>query len=429
MKFIEKAWFQRRKYATCVAASLAIWLAALSMLPATLGNLHGDAAPALDAELAAGNAGAADRFFDDMPAPAVQSVTAVALPGALASGTASPLWSRIRQSYQLQWPDGNRRVRAELREYLRGRTALERNFRRGIPYLHHIVEALEQNEMPAELIMLPMLESMFDPFARSRSGAVGLWQFMEATADRYGLENDAWRDERRDVRRATSAAIAYLKDLHDMFRGDWLLAIAAYNSGENTVARAMRTNIGYGLSTNFWSLRLNEETRRYVPRLLALATILRDPDRYGITLPYAPDVPYWGTVDLGSRADLSKVADLAKMDLAELLSLNASLQHSLTAPQGPHVLLLPRSRLSTFQQSLAALPEDDSYLHWRPYTIRRNDTLSRIAQRHLIDIRMLRRVNELPDDQIRLGDQLLVPDTDRPVPGVVIRSVRSSNPG
>ena len=418
---------RRRQYALCAAASLAIWLAALSMLPVTLGNMHGVAADAADVEPAAAPT-ERDAFFEDMPRPTARMAAAVAVPDALSAPEANRLWERVRQGYQLEWARDNRRVRAERNEYLKGAKALEDHFRRGIPYLHHILDALERRDMPTELLMLPMLESMFDPFARSHSGAVGLWQFMEATADRYGLRNDAWQDERRDLRRSTEAGIAYLEDLHDMFRGDWLLAIAAYNGGENAVAKAMRASARYGLSTNFWSLRLNAETQRYVPRLLALASLVQEPGRYGITLPYVPYAPYWGIADSGRQVDLAKVADLADMELEELLLLNASLKRWVTPPEGPHVLLLPRARLAVFQQRLAELPEDGYMMRWRPYTIRRNDTLARIARRHMTDIQMLRRVNELLDDHIRFGEQLLVPDIDRPIPEMVVRSIRR-NPG
>ena len=418
---------QRRQYALCVVALLAIWTAALFMLPVTLGNMRVATTDAPDAEAEVAVVSDAT-FFQDMPAPEARVAAAVAVPDMLSAPEANRLWERVRQGYQLEWAQEHRRVRDERLEYLKGRKALENTLRRGIPYLHHIVDALERNDMPTELLMLPMLESMFDPFARSHSGAVGLWQFMEATADRYGLQNDAWQDERRDLRRATAAAIAYLKDLRDMFRGDWLLAIAAYNGGENAIAKAMRVSIRYELSTDFWSLRLNEETRRYVPRMLALARLILEPERYGLQLPYAPYAPYWGIVDSGRQVDLSKVADLAGTPLDELLSLNASLKRWVTPPEGPHVLLLPRARLAAFQQKLASSPED-SYLHWRSYTIRRNDTLARIARRHMTDIQVLRKVNELPDDRIRLGEQLLVPDVNRSIPEMVIRSIRGRNPG
>src|SRR5258706_169788 len=176
-------------------------------------------------------------------------------------------------------------VRREIAWYQEHSGFLDRSFRRGRRYLHHIVETLEERNMPRELALLPVVESAFDPFARSRCLALGLWQFIPETGRRYGLEQDGWRDDRRDVLDATRAALDHLADLHEEFAGDWLLALAAYNAGDVTVRRAGEPNQRLGRPIDFFALDLPEETRGYGPKLPAIARLVDEPAAHGIQLP------------------------------------------------------------------------------------------------------------------------------------------------
>jgi len=206
---------------------------------------------------------------------------------------------RIRNGSRLRDVD-NGWVRAELDWFLRNGEYVDRVFGRSQRYLHYIADEVEARGMPMELALLPLVESAFNPFAYSRSHASGLWQFIPGTGKRYQLRQDWWQDQRRDVLESTRAALDYLSYLNGLFDGDWMLSIAAYNYGAGNIKRAMRRNASLGRSTDFFSLSLPRETRTYVPKLLALNRLLRNPEAYALALPWIPDAPYFEVVDTGA---------------------------------------------------------------------------------------------------------------------------------
>src|SRR5690554_2686497 len=250
------------------------------------------------------------------------------------------IWARIRNGYGLP-VISNAQVDAHLKWYSNHQAHLDRVTERSQRYLHYVVSELENNDMPLELALLPMIESSYDPFAYSRAKAAGLWQFVSGTGKNFGLRQDWWYDGRRDVVASTDAAIRYLQRLYNMFDNDWLLALAAYNSGEGRVRRAIEKNRSAGKPTDFWSLQLPKETRSYVPHLLALAQIVRTPEAYSVSLHDIPNDPYFIKISLDSQIDLMQAARLADIDLTELQHLNAGYNRWLTAPSGEHVLLVP----------------------------------------------------------------------------------------
>jgi membrane-bound lytic murein transglycosylase D len=253
-----------------------------------------------------------------------------------------------------------------------------------------------------------VVESAFDPFARSPSLASGLWQFIPSTGRRYGLDQDWWQDERRDVLAATSAALDHLTELHDEFDGDWLLALAAYNAGAGSVRQAVERNQQAGRPTDFFHLDLRPETRAYVPKLLAIAQLAAEPERFGIELPAIPNAPYFVSVDAGGQIDLGVVADLAEISLAELRALNPEYKRSATAPGGSHALLVPATAEQRFHDALATLPASRR-LRFVRHRVRRGDTLSAIARRYDVSLEDLRELNRIRGSLIRPGQELLVP--------------------
>ena len=169
------------------------------------------------------------------------------------------VWQRIRNNLDFNIPQ-NKRVIAQRNWYVKHTSYLDRVAKRAEPFLYYIVQELEKNDMPIELAMLPIVESAFDPFAYSHGRASGMWQFVPGTGKRFGMKQNWWYDGRRDVVASTQGAIKYLKYLHKFFDGDWLLALAAYNSGEGRVQRAVRNNARKNKPTDFWSLSLPKET-------------------------------------------------------------------------------------------------------------------------------------------------------------------------
>lgn len=324
------------------------------------------------------------------------------------------IWNRIRNLYAL--PDDDRpEVQAELEWYVNHPEHLDRVMERAERYLHFIVQEAEQRGVPGEITLLPVIESAFQPGANSSAAAAGLWQFIPSTGREYGLKQTAWCDDRRDVRASTHAAMSYLIKSQQEFDGDWLLSLASYNAGPGAVRRAMDANAARGEPTDFWSLKnLPRETRNYVPRLLAVAQIVRNPARYNISLRPIPDAPYFAVVEMDRHIDLQRAASLADVPVEEMRSLNPEHKRKITDPEGPHDLLVPRHKAGLFQERLAQLPKRD-WFSWSRYRVRRGENLDHIAARFDTDPAMLREVNQLSQDRLTAGRVILVPATGEPI--------------
>ena len=327
--------------------------------------------------------------------------------GVVAQSGASDLWDRVRAGLELPGYE-HQRTQAAVRILQRSQRYLDRIAERADRYLYYLVEAVEQRRLPMELALLPIVESGLQPFAYSHARAAGLWQFIPSTGRIYGLKQNWWYDGRRDIVESTRAALDYLDKLHDVFEGDWLLAIAAYNSGEGNVRRAVAINRRYRKPTDFWSLRLPTETRAYVPRLLALASVVADPEQYSLTLRRVANKPYFERVATDGQIDLALAAELAGVTLEELYMLNPAFNHWATDPNGPHHLLLPRGRAGHFTEQLASLPAEQR-VQWQRHRIRKGQTLSGIAKQYQATVAVLKQVNELGSTVIRTGDSLVVP--------------------
>ncbi|MEO1582696.1 MAG: LysM peptidoglycan-binding domain-containing protein [Pseudomonadota bacterium] len=324
----------------------------------------------------------------------------------------SDLVQRMRGGFKLPVVDHSRTV-AQRNWYVRHPGYLERVFNRSRPYLHHIVEEIERRGMPLEFALLPIVESAFDPFAYSHGRAAGLWQIIPGTGRRFGLDQNWWYDGRRDVIASTRAALDYLEFLAERYDGDYELAVAAYNSGEGTVDRAIRRNKAAGKPTSFWDLKLPRETSSYVPKLLALADIVANPERYEITLPKIADTEELAVVDTGVQIDLALAADLAGIDIETLYKLNPGFNQWATAPSGPHQLVVPIVAKPRFQQAIAELP-DNQKMRWQRHKIRDGESLSEIAEQYGVTVATLKQTNQISGSMIRAGQHLLVPTASAP---------------
>lgn len=321
---------------------------------------------------------------------------------------ASDIWERIRRGFALEHHIDEKRVAAELNWYRRHPEYLNRVATRATRYMHYIVSEIESRELPMELALLPIVESAFDPFAYSHGRASGLWQFIPSTGRLYGLKIDTWVDGRRDVTAATNAALNYLQDSHRSLNDDWLLALAAYNSGEGNVRYSIRKNQRAGKPIDFFSLGLLRETRAYVPRLLAISALVANPEEYGVSLKPIPNEPYFAEVEVESQIDLAIAADLANISIEELYLLNPAFNKWATHPKGPHKLLVPVANADTFSSALAALPEDQR-LRWRTHRIQSGESLGIIAERYQTTVATLRDANNIRGNMIVAGKDLLVP--------------------
>ncbi|MFA3789961.1 LysM peptidoglycan-binding domain-containing protein [Aliiglaciecola sp. SL4] len=317
------------------------------------------------------------------------------------------LWLRIKQQLTFPIPD-NDRLKAQKNWYLKHPHYMQRVATRAKPFMHYIVEQIEKNQMPLELVFLPIVESAFDPFAYSHGRAAGMWQFIPGTGKRFGMKQTWWYDGRRDVVASTEGAIAYLTYLHNMFDGDWLHALAAYNSGEGRVRSAIRRNKKAGKPTDFWSLDLPKETRAYVPKLLALSSILKDADDNNIVWTAIPNKPFVKVVDVETQIDLALAADLAGLTLKELHLLNAGFNRWATDPDGPHRLLLPIESVENFELALNKIEENER-LNWVRHKIKSGDSLLKLAKQYHTTVDVIKGVNDMLGNMIRVGDYMLVP--------------------
>ncbi len=323
------------------------------------------------------------------------------------------LLSRMVQGFNLSFSD-DPRVLQELNWYSSHPGYIERIQERAEPYLYFILEEIDKRDMPHEIALLPAVESAFQPFAYSPGRAAGMWQFIPSTGRHFGLKQNWWYDGRRDVVSSTRAALDYLQSLSKQFDGDWELALAAYNSGAGTVRNAIRQNQKKGRPIDFWSLNLPDETSAYVPRLLALSEIFRNPQDHGIGLMSFPDEPYFTTVDVGSQIDLAMAAEMAELPIQDLYLLNSGFNRWATDPEGPHRLNLPIDKADAFSEALEKMPPEQR-LTWKRYQIKPGDSLSVIARKHNTTVQLLSRINKLHGNSIRAGKHLLIPVSSQSV--------------
>lgn len=317
------------------------------------------------------------------------------------------VWQRVARQLSLETTN-QRRVASQREWYLRHPSYMQRVAKRAKPFLYLIVEELEQQGMPLELALLPIVESAFDPFAYSHGRAAGMWQFIPATGKRFGMKQTWWYDGRRDVMASTRGAIKYLTYLNDMFDGDWLHALAAYNSGEGRVRRAIRKNKKAGKSTAFWDLDLPRETRAYVPKLLALADILKNSEQYSFSWPIINNIKVTDSVDVGSQIDLALAADMAGLTVEELHALNPGYNRWATDPDGPFEILLPIDKIAAFSEAIAKT-QSDQRLNWVRHKVKSGDSLLKLAHKYHTTTDIISQVNELKSNMIRMGEHLVIP--------------------
>jgi membrane-bound lytic murein transglycosylase D len=321
------------------------------------------------------------------------------------------LWQRIRNGYAI--PDSTSSLVARHEEWYSTRPDyIKRMVERSQKYLFHIVEEVEKRGMPTEIALLPMIESAYNPQANSTSSASGIWQFVPATGKHFGLKQNWWVDNRRNVTFATDAALTYLQKLYNMF-GAWDLALAAYNAGEGTVGRAIERNRKLGLPTDYESLDLPAETKNYVPKLQAIKNLMTNPENYGLKIQTIANTPYFAKVTAPAQIDAHLAAKLAEISDDEFLALNPSNKRPVITSNGEkHELLLPILSAQTFRNNLAGY--DKPLVSWRTYFAKRGERMESIASKFGMQLSQLRIVNNLPSqNKIKNSSTILVPNGNK----------------
>jgi membrane-bound lytic murein transglycosylase D len=328
------------------------------------------------------------------------------------------IWARIRHGFAMPKLDSPL-VAVHAQWFANNPEYMGRMTGRSRLYLHHIVDEIEKRGLPMELALLPAIESAYQPYAASHAKAVGLWQFIPPTGRLYGLKMNWWYDGRRDVEASTQAALDYLEKLHKEFNGDWHLALAAYNAGEGKIGRMMEYNRQRGKPTDYQSLKLKRETINYVPKLMAMANIVADPEKYGVQLADIPNAPYFTRVATGSQIDLGVAARLTNVSIDDLQVINPAFTRWATDPDGPHHLLVPVDKKDALMEGLSKLTEEER-VQWRGHEVRQGDTLHDVARRYGVSIEVIRTANRLTTNLLRTGQSLLIPVSTRPLQPAVI---------
>lgn len=315
------------------------------------------------------------------------------------------LWASLRKDFRINEVN-TELVRRHENKFAANSAYFDRTISRSKPYMYHIANEVKKRNMPAEIALLPFIESAFVTKAKSHVGASGLWQFMPATGRHFGLEKTPLYDGRHDVYAATDAALNYLQYLHSMF-GDWSLALAAYNWGEGNVGRAVNRARAQGLEPTYENLRMPNETRNYVPKLLAVRNIVANPQTFGMNISEISNQPYFKSVSIDKPIDNSTIARFANISESELLALNPGFNAPVFIPKNNRRLLLPVSAVSAFEKNYRNA-NPDTLMSWDIYTSLGNKKLNAIANDTGMSVAELKRLNGLSGSAISEGRSILV---------------------
>lgn len=316
------------------------------------------------------------------------------------------LWLRLTEQSRLSTPN-NEAIDKELDLYVENKFWTERNLKDAGPYLHYVITRLEERNLPLELALLPVIESNYNPAARSQLNAVGLWQLVPSTAKSLGLTINKWTDERKDIQKSTEAALDYLEQMHKSI-GSWPLAVAAYNAGPSRIrARIKKVKKA---NVEVWDVRMPNETRRYVAKFFALNELLRRSDELSLELPAIPRQPVFAEMRVNTRISLTSAAKLAELPVESLAVFNHDLLSDATPPNGPHSVVIPMHAKNTFQSNLDMAIRQSVTLY-RPtffHTVVAGESLSVIAAKHRLSVGEIQELNKLKNTKIRSGQKILL---------------------
>lgn len=342
-----------------------------------------------------------------VPSPAVAKKPIPTAPHAQNEPT---VWDLIRLSDKIPLNDSER-VQHFKAKYTKDALWVNMILERGSPYIAHLVSELEARFLPAELALLPAIESGFQTDVKSHTNAAGLWQIVPLTAKEIGIKRDRWYDGRNDIVVSTTAAIDYLSYLNAEFNGDWELTLAAYNAGPGRVREAIRNNAKASKPTTFADLELPDETKDYLPKFVALVQLIKDTEQTALKLlPISTDTAF-SQIDVGERISVEKAAELTDVDEKELRQMNAQLIFGVTPPDGPHVLYVPREKAKQFSTSIAkATKQGELFSEPKTHIVVAGDTLSELAKTYGVTQKRLRDLNNMDNSGIRIGQKLAVID-------------------
>jgi membrane-bound lytic murein transglycosylase D len=337
----------------------------------------------------------------------------------------SSIWGSMAENFALQDNANHHAVKYEIAWFSQQHAYIKELTHNAQPYLYYVYQQTQKRNIPAEIALLPMVESDYNPFVFSNRGATGLWQMMPGTASGFGLKINWWYDGRRDITASTNAALNYLQYLHKQF-GNWLLAIAAYNSGEGTIRNAIRKNERQHKPTDFWHLTLPKQTESYVPKILALAAIIKNPQNYLVKLQPVPNQPFFAPVKMSGQINLTQVAYLANTKVSNIRLLNPGFRRWATNPSDSYSLLLPKSKVNTFNANLNNTPRKMQQVTWLHHQVKSGDSLYALAKQFHTKPIIIKRANNLKKSTLKINQNLFIPLSAKHVASKI--PITSNNP-
>ena len=311
--------------------------------------------------------------------------------------------NKIKQSNYL-----DEQILSYMNNHLRDIDKFEEYLNDSYYFLYFVIKELEKNNLPIELSILPYIESNYDPFSISPSGAVGMWQFMPRTGRLYELNKSWWSEDRHDPFKSTEAAIGYLKYLYQRFDGDIYLSIAAYNAGPSLVDKRINQNKRKGEDIDFWSLNLPTQTKNYVPKYIALRELILNPEKYGITLPNIPYESVVKKITIPGQVEILALSEYLEIKPELLYKLNAGYTKWASAPKDESIFFIPKEKYFLFSSEKNPFNKTND-INWISHTVNKGDNLWDLAIKYDTEVDVIKEVNYLNNDLLSINDNLLIP--------------------
>ena len=275
-------------------------------------------------------------------------------------------------------------------------------------FIFFVINELENNNLPIELAIIPYIESNYDPFSISPSGAVGMWQFMPRTGRLYNLNRSWWNEDRHDPFKSTEAAVGYLKYLYERFDEDVYITIAAYNAGPSLIDRRINQNRRKGDDVDFWSLNVPAQTENYVPKYIALRELIINSDAYGIKMPEIPYEPVVRKVVIPSQVEVLALSEYLEVKPELLYKLNAGYTKWASAPKDESVFYIPLEKYYLFESDNNPF-KDVNQINWISHSVKKGDNLWDLAMKYDTEVKIIKEINYLNNDLLSIDDTLLIP--------------------
>ena len=275
-------------------------------------------------------------------------------------------------------------------------------------FIYYVIDELEKEKLPLELALIPYIESNYDPFSISSSGAVGMWQFMPKTGRLYELNKTWWNEDRHDPYRSTEAAVDYLKYLYERFNQDVYLTLAAYNAGPTLLSRKINQNKRRGLKTDFWSLNLPNQTKEYVPKYIALKELIFNFEKYELTLPDIPNNPVVQKIIIPGQVEVITLSEFLDIKPELLYKLNAGYTKWASAPKDQSIFYIPIEKYYLFESEDNPF-NDTNQINWISHVVESGDNLWALASKYDTEVGIIKQINYLNNDLLSIGSTLLIP--------------------